>query len=95
MAQGIAVGSAQVTPHIWDIAAGGLLLLEAGRAVGPLFSGAPNPFPLDPGDDYEDRVFPMVSGADETILRAITGGVRIKPGMEARLAGWAAAGWRR
>ena len=95
VAQGIAVGSTQVTPHIWDIAAGWLLLQEAGRAVGPLLPDAPNPFPLDPGDDYKDRVFPLASGADETILRTITEGVRIKPGMEGRLARWAAAGWRR
>jgi myo-inositol-1(or 4)-monophosphatase len=95
VAQGIAVGSTQVTPHIWDIAAGWLILQEAGRAVAPLFPDAPDPFPLLPGADYKHRVFPVASGTDEGLLAAIVEGVRIKAGMESRLAGWAAAGWLR
>jgi myo-inositol-1(or 4)-monophosphatase len=94
VAQGIAVGVTQVSPHIWDIAAGWLLLREAGRAVGPLLPGVPDPFPMVPGVDYEDRIFPLAAGADGAVLHKIQRVVRIKPEHADRISAWAAAGWR-
>jgi myo-inositol-1(or 4)-monophosphatase len=94
VAQGIAVGATQVTPHIWDMAAGWLLLQEAGRAAGPLLPGVPDPFPMVPGLDYEDSIFPLAAGADEEVLHKIQNVVRIRPERAERIDAWAAAGWR-
>jgi myo-inositol-1(or 4)-monophosphatase len=94
VAQGIAVGVTQVAPHIWDLAAGWLLLQEAGRPVGPLLPGVPDPFPMVPGMDYEDRIFPLAAGADEAVLHRIQRVVRVRPERGERINVWAAAGWR-
>lgn len=93
VAQGMAVGCSQVTSHIWDLAAGWLLLREAGRAVGPLLPGVPDPFPMLPGIDYAGRIFPLAAGADADTLARIQARVSIKPEAQARLGGWKAAGW--
>jgi len=93
VAQGIAVGLAQVTPHIWDLAAGWLFLKEAGRMVGPLFASAPDPFPMLPGADYQDKVFPLLACADEQVFRQIQELIRIKPSAREQLDAWAATGW--
>jgi len=82
VAQGIAVGCTQALSHIWDLAASWLFLQEAGRAVGPLFPHAPIPFPMLPGLDYGDQVFPLAAGADEKILRQITSAAQVKPGAQ-------------
>ncbi len=94
VAQGIAVGATQVSPHIWDLAAGWLLLQEAGRAVGPLLPGVPNPFPMVPGMDYEDRIFPLAAAADEEMLHKIQQVVKIRLERAERINAWAGAGWR-
>ncbi len=94
VAQGIAVGATQVSPHIWDLAAGWVLLQEAGRSVGALLPGAPDPFPLVPGWDYDDRIFPLAAGVDADVLRSVQEAVRVKPGRADRVHGWSVAGWR-
>lgn len=93
VAQGIAVGCSLLLPHIWDLAAGWLLLQESGRAVGTLLPGAPDPFPMLPGAEYENKVFPLAAGADRSLLQQITGRVEIKPRARERFDSLAAAGW--
>jgi myo-inositol-1(or 4)-monophosphatase len=93
VAEGVAVASIQAAPHIWDIAASWVLLREAGRPTAPLLAGAPDPFPLIPGADYQGRIYPLATAADQTTLDRITGAVRLKDSMEARWRAWAAAGW--
>ena len=93
VAQGVAVGCSQVSSHIWDLAAGWLLLQETGRAVGPLLPGAPNPFPMQDGLDYAGRVFPLAAGADEHMVQRIQTHVAVKSESRARVDAWRAAGW--
>ena len=93
VAQGIAVGCSQVLSHIWDLAAGWLLLQESGRAVGPLLPGAPDPFPMIGGLDYGGRVFPLAAAADRRFLREIQSVTRIKPEARERFDQLAAAAW--
>ncbi len=93
VAQGLAVGCTQVSSRIWDVAAGWLLLCEAGRAVGPLLPGAPEPFPMAPGTDYGGLVFPLAAGSDQQVLEMILSRVKVKPSSEERFRSLAAAGW--
>lgn len=93
VAQGIAVGCSQVLSHIWDLAAGWLLVQEAGRSVGSLLADAPDPFPMVPGLDYESKVFPLAAGIDEGVLRLIQRRVRIKPAAQGRFDALVEAGW--
>lgn len=94
VAQGIAVAFTEVTPHIWDLAAGWLLVKEAGRVIGPLLPGAPDPFPMLPGTDYRDRVFPLAGASDKEMLHKLLERVTIKAASRQRVEAWAAAGWR-
>jgi myo-inositol-1(or 4)-monophosphatase len=94
VAQGIAVASIQIAPHIWDLAAGWLLVQEAGRWCGPLLPNAPDPFPLVAGDDYAGRFFPTAAAATQEMLNAVQNGVHVKLSATARLGRWAVAGWR-
>jgi myo-inositol-1(or 4)-monophosphatase len=62
VADGVAPLSVAIAPHVWDVAAGALLVHEAGGAVaaapgGPLL-------PLVPGQDYAERVVPTAAAAD-------------------------------
>jgi myo-inositol-1(or 4)-monophosphatase len=93
VAEGVAVGCIQAASHIWDIAAGWVLLQEAGRQVGRLFPEAPDPFPLVPGTDYRGRIFPLAAAADKETLVGITSKVNVKSDVQARWDAWAAAGW--
>lgn len=93
VAHGGAVGCTQVLSHVWDLAASWLFLHEAGRAVGPLFPGAPSPFPLLPGVDYADRVFPLAAAVDQTTLKAIQDKAQIRPEAQSRFQDWSEAGW--
>jgi myo-inositol-1(or 4)-monophosphatase len=93
VAQGIAVGCSQMLSHIWDLAAGWLLIQEAGRSIGSLLPNAPDPFPMVPGSDYESKVFPLAAGSDEELLRLIQSKVRIKPAAQERFDALAKAGW--
>lgn len=93
VAEGVAVGCIQAAAHIWDIAAGWILLQEAGREAGPLFPGAPDPFPLMAGADYRGRIFPLAAAADAETLVGITSGVQVRDHVQERWRAWAAAGW--
>jgi myo-inositol-1(or 4)-monophosphatase len=93
VAEGLAVGCIQAASHVWDIAAGWVLLQEAGRPVRRLFPGAPDPFPMIAGTDYRGRIFPLAAAADEETLVGITGKVNVKRDVQDRWNAWAAAGW--
>lgn len=88
VAQGLAVGCTQLRSHIWDLAAGWLILKEAGRAVGPLLPGSPEPFPMILGMDYADRTFPFAAGVDESFLRRIQSRTSIKEEAREKIAAW-------
>lgn len=61
VAEGVAAGSVAVVPHVWDVAAGSLLVTEAG-GVALTISGEPL-LPLSPGQDYRDRAAVTATGA--------------------------------
>jgi myo-inositol-1(or 4)-monophosphatase len=93
VADGIAVGCIQAASHIWDVAAGWILLSEAGRPAGPLFPEAPDPFPMIPGTDYRDRIFPLAAAADKETLGKIRSKVRVREQLKEQWKAWTAAGW--
>ena len=70
VARGSAPLAVTLAPHVWDVAAGALLVLEAGGACAG-FGAAPL-LPLVPGTDMTDRVDATVAAADaELAARAV------------------------
>jgi myo-inositol-1(or 4)-monophosphatase len=55
----------EATPKIWDIAAGWLLVEEAGGVVRSY--GKDHPFPLHPELDYGKKSFPTLIAASEQL----------------------------
>jgi myo-inositol-1(or 4)-monophosphatase len=74
-AAGVAVASLDMTPKVWDMAAGWLLVREAGGVVTQL-EGEPM-FPLVAGRDYESIFHPQLSAPGESIARELI--QRLKP----------------
>ncbi len=76
VARGSAPLSVALGPHVWDIAAGALLVTEAGGAV--LGAGERPLLPLTAGRDYADAVIPTAAACDEpsaaTALEAVARG---------------------
>ena len=70
VAEGVAAASVALLPHVWDIAAGALLVAEAGGAVVTI-NGTPL-LPLQVGLEYRDRAASTASGPDETYVRDLT-----------------------
>jgi myo-inositol-1(or 4)-monophosphatase len=66
VARGIAVLGFEATAKIWDIAAGWLIVCEAGGAV-ETQDNEPI-FPLTEGIDYHQRSYPTFVAADEDVL---------------------------
>lgn len=66
VAKGTSILGFDAVPKIWDIAAGWLIILEAGKAIDTL--NAQTPFPLSGGFDYSKISFPTIAGASEAIL---------------------------
>jgi len=66
VARGAALLSFEAAPKIWDIAAGSLLVEEAGGVVAPLDS--PPAFPLSPGVDYGSLSLPTLAAATPELL---------------------------
>lgn len=66
VARGMALLSFEATPKVWDIAAGWLLVQEAGGLVETLDGS--QPFPLRPGLPYAHLSFPTVSAATPELL---------------------------
>ncbi|MBS1253012.1 MAG: Fructose-1,6-bisphosphatase/inositol-1-monophosphatase [Anaerolineales bacterium] len=73
-AAGIAVAAMEVTPKVWDMAAGWLLVREAGGVTVQL-EGEPM-FPLIPGRDYEAVDYPQLSAPNETIAQELIQRIR-------------------
>jgi myo-inositol-1(or 4)-monophosphatase len=68
VADGGAVASLAVVPHVWDVAAGGLLVTESGGAVAVI--GEPL-LPLEPGVDHRTRASATAAAADEVYARGL------------------------
>lgn len=78
VSNGVAAGSCEVLPKIWDIAAAWLVLSEAGATIAPLFAGEPV-FPMQVGMDYADRVFPVLATATPALWGTLRSGISVKP----------------
>ena len=76
VARGVAPVAVQLGPHVWDIAAGALLVVEAGGAV--VGDGGRPLLPLEPGRDYTDSVVRTAAANDadlaENALAAVERG---------------------
>lgn len=81
VSRGTAVACCELLPKIWDIVGGWLVLSEACARVAPLLSGG-SVFPLQPGRDYSDRVFPLLAAASPAIWDSIRAGIRFKTGSD-------------
>jgi len=68
VARGVAPLAVTLGPHVWDVAAGGLLVIEAGGAV--VGAGEDPLLPLVPGRDYGRAVERTAAASDETMARA-------------------------
>lgn len=66
VARGNAMLGLQLTPQLWDIASGWLIVEEAGGALEVLYGS--HPFPLDTQIDYSSTVFPTLMGLTPDLL---------------------------
>ncbi len=73
-AAGICVTSMDVTPKVWDMAAGWLLVHEAGGVVQQL-EGTPI-FPLVAGRDYAATYYPQLSASTASVARDLQRRIR-------------------
>lgn len=69
VARNVAIVGMEVTPKIWDLTAGWLILKEAGGAV-EVFEG-PAPFPIQQGFDYQEISYPVIAAADQDLLQKL------------------------
>src|SRR5690606_37854405 len=69
VAEGVAAASVAVIPHVWDIAAGSLIVREAGGAVVTL--DGDDLLPLRVGDDHRATHAPTAAGADAHAVRLL------------------------
>ncbi|MBS3942053.1 MAG: inositol monophosphatase [Actinobacteria bacterium] len=69
VAEGVAAASVAVIPHVWDIAAGSLLVREAGGAVVTL--DGDDLLPLRVGDDHLRTHAPTAAGAEAHAVRLL------------------------
>ena len=67
VARGLAVLSFEARPKIWDIAAAGLVVEEAGGMVETYQGDAI--FPLIPGTDYSQQSYPSLAAASSAVIR--------------------------
>jgi myo-inositol-1(or 4)-monophosphatase len=65
VARGVALIDFEATPKVWDIAAGWLLVSEAGGTIGTLDGS--QPFPLQSGIEYASQSYPTLSAATPEI----------------------------
>lgn len=73
VAEGSAVGSIAIRPHVWDIAAGALLVEEAGGVTVTL-RGEPL-LPLQTGKDHERIAVPTAAAATEAYAKDLATGL--------------------
>jgi len=69
VADGTSPVSVALGPHVWDVAAGTLLVVEAGGSV--LGHGERPLLPLAPGRDYADAVVRTAAASDAALARAV------------------------
>lgn len=77
VARGAAAIGFQSMPKIWDVAAGWLLLQEAGGVV-EVHHGE-EPFPLSDRVDYQSDYFPTLMAGDAGLMGEARQGIRQKP----------------
>ena len=77
VAAGVGVGSVAHDPRVWDLAAGALLVQEAGGVV--LSLGLASHVPLVAGTDYADDGRPALSGPTQPWLAELVTRVGIQP----------------
>lgn len=66
VAKGTAILGFEATPKIWDIAAGWLIIQEAGGLIESL--DGKQPFPIVNHIDYSKTNFPVIAGKDQKII---------------------------
>ncbi|MGD8455996.1 MAG: inositol monophosphatase [Anaerolineales bacterium] len=76
VARGAAIIGFLAKPKIWDIAAGWLVVEEAGGIV-KTHDGI-MPFPLSPNKDYEEESYPTIIAADKDLMQQAREGIRQK-----------------
>lgn len=79
VASGSVTVSVEASPKVWDLAAGWLMIQEAGGVVGPLLDDSPLPFPLVAGRDYARRPFPLLSATSQKAWANARQGLALKP----------------
>ena len=92
VAAGVAVAAFETLPKIWDIAGAWLVLGEAGALIAPWLDGSPI-FPLQPGTDYVDRVFPVLAAANPDVWQLMKAAIHFKPGAERLARRLRSQGW--
>ena len=73
MAKGTAALALETRPRIWDLAAGWLIIKEAGGAIRSLSDQ--EPFPATPGTDYARLPFPTLAAQSESSLAEANAGI--------------------
>lgn len=92
VAAGTAVACVETTPKAWDLAAAWLIVQEAGAVVGTLWPGLPI-FPLQAGQDYGGRIYPLLFAADTQIWQTLRTAIHVRPGAERFVQRLAGQGW--
>lgn len=90
--RGVAVAACELLPKIWDIAAVWLILQEAGAVIAPLFHGAAV-FPLQPGTDYAERIFPVLAAPTPALWQILRNGLHVPAHSQRLIAKLQAQGW--
>lgn len=92
VAAGVSVACIETTPKVWDLAAAWLVAQEAGAVAGTLFDG-PSLFPLSPGQDYRQRVFPVLIAANADLWQQFRASIHLRPGTERLAQRYIEQGW--
>lgn len=66
VAKGTAILAFESRTHLWDFAAGWLILIEAGGVIESCQQGSP--FPVQSGVDYNEINYPLLGAVDQEIL---------------------------
>lgn len=77
VAEGVAAASVALVPRVWDVAAGALLVAEAGGAVVTL-AGDPL-LPVRAGEEQVDRTAVVGAGPDDAYVRELAAGLLPEP----------------
>jgi myo-inositol-1(or 4)-monophosphatase len=77
VARGAAIAAFQATPKIWDIAAGWLVLEEAGGTV-ELYNGE-SPFPYLPHGTYSNTIYPTMMSANPKVAELLRKSIKKRP----------------